>query len=103
MKLSPVLFFLPPTLALPSFHSLGNVDISIRIREDNGLGTAVTKPTDFCMQKLFLPSEPCMAGWVSFAIRFQSKSRTLHLLFYRSPLLLVARYVVYHSNCKQVH
>ena len=79
MKLSPVLFFLPSTLALPSFHSLDHVDISISIRGENGLGTAVTKPTDFCMQKLFLSSDPCMAGWVSFAIMFQNKSRTLRL------------------------
>ena len=65
MKLISVLFFLASTMALPSFHSLENVDISISISENNGLGTAITKPTDFCMQKLFPSDDPCMAGWVS--------------------------------------
>ena len=73
MKLSPLLFFLSSTLALPSFHSLDNVDISISISEKNGLGTAITKPTDFCMQKLLPSNEPCMAGWVSSAMMFQKK------------------------------
>ena len=58
MKLSQVLFFLSSTLALPSLHTLGNVDVSISIAED-------------CYMDMPFLGSPggCEDGYVRFAIR----------------------------------
>ena len=58
MKLSQVLFFLPSTLALPSLHTLGNVNMSISIAEACYMDMPMTGETAGCAD-----------GYVRFAIR----------------------------------
>lgn len=65
MKISQALFFLPLTMAMPSLHGLGDIDISIKL---DGKEVSVTDDDDYysCLVKTYPPNYTgCPEGYVS--------------------------------------
>ena len=65
MKVSQALLLLPLAIAMPTLHSLGNIDITINIGET---GSSITDDDSYysCLVKTYPPDyENCPEGYVS--------------------------------------